>query len=72
MPQQFSSTDLPLPKGWCDGLKNAVIHTIALASYAITYARGWAVNSPAIRHDILDFCVRELVTFGGEPLRRRW
>jgi len=40
---------MPLPKGWCDGVKNAVIHTIALANYAITYARGWAVNSPLQR-----------------------
>jgi transposase InsO family protein len=40
---------MPLPKGWCDGVKNAVIHTIALAHYAITYARGWAVNSPLQR-----------------------
>lgn len=45
MSHHYSAKDLPLPKGWGDGLKNAVIHTIALASYSITYARGWAINS---------------------------
>ncbi len=49
MPHQLSAKDLPLPKGWCGGVKNAVIHTIALANYGITYARGWAVNSPIRR-----------------------
>ena len=49
MSHQLSAKDLPLPKGWCGGVKNAVIHTIALANYAITYARGWAVNSPIQR-----------------------
>lgn len=49
MSNHFFTTDLPLPKGWCDGVKNAVIHTIALAHYVITYARGWAVNSPLQR-----------------------
>ncbi len=49
MPNDFPIKDLQLPKGWCDGVKNAVIHTIALAHYAITYARGWAVNSPLQR-----------------------
>jgi hypothetical protein len=49
MPNQLSAKDLPLPKGWCGGVKNAVIHTIALANYVITYARGWAVNSPIQR-----------------------
>jgi hypothetical protein len=28
-------------------------------------------QSPAIRHDILDFCGRELVTFGKAPHQRQ-
>ena len=28
-----------LPKGWEDGVKSAVLHAIALAHYAIVYAR---------------------------------
>jgi hypothetical protein len=34
-----------LPRGWQDGVKSAVLHTIALAHYAIVYARAWAADS---------------------------
>jgi putative transposase len=34
-----------LPKGWQDGVKSAVLHAIALAHYAIAYARAWAADS---------------------------
>ena len=34
-----------LPKGWQDCVKSAVLHTIALAHYAIVYARAWAADS---------------------------
>jgi len=34
---------IPLPKGWQGCVKSAVLHTIALAHYAIVYARAWAV-----------------------------
>ena len=34
-----------LPKGWRDGVKSAVLHTIALAHYAIVYARARAADS---------------------------
>ncbi len=54
MPHHFSAKDLPLPKGWCGGVKNAAIHTIALANYLITHARGWAVNSPVQRVRLAD------------------
>ncbi len=30
-----------LSKGWQDGVKLAVLHAIALAHYAIVYARAW-------------------------------
>ena len=35
----------PLPSGWPDSVRSAVIHVISLAHYAITCARGWAANS---------------------------
>jgi transposase InsO family protein len=43
---------IPLPKGWPASVQSAVIHTIALAHYAIVYTRGWATdsNNPRIRH----------------------
>ena len=36
---------LHLPKGWQDCVKLAVLHAIALAHYAIIYARAWAADS---------------------------
>ena len=41
--QAFSN--IPLPTGWPDSVRSAVIYVISLAHYAITYARGWAANS---------------------------
>ena len=36
---------IPLPKGWQGCVKMAVLHAIALAHYAIVYARAWAADS---------------------------
>jgi len=36
---------IPLPKGWQGCVKTAVLHAIALAHYAIVYARAWAADS---------------------------
>ena len=41
----FSNT--PLPSGWPESVRSAVIYVISLAHYAITCARGWAANSAA-------------------------
>ena len=35
---------IPLPKGWQDCVQSAVLHAIALAHYAIVYARAWAAD----------------------------
>jgi len=37
--------DIPLPSGWPENVKSAVLYVISLAHYAITCARGWAPNS---------------------------
>ena len=34
-----------LPKGWQDCVQSAALHAIALAHYAIVYARAWAADS---------------------------
>ena len=34
-----------LPRGWQDCVQSAVLHAIALAHYAIVYARAWAADS---------------------------
>ena len=36
---------IPLPKGWQNYVKSAVLHAIALAHYAIVFARAWADDS---------------------------
>jgi len=36
---------IPLPSGWPENVKSAVLYVISLAHYAITRARGWAANS---------------------------
>jgi hypothetical protein len=36
---------IPLPKGWQSCVKSAVLLAIALAHYAIVYARAWAADS---------------------------
>ena len=38
-------SDIPLPSGWPDCVRSAVIYVISLAHYAITCARSWAANS---------------------------
>ena len=38
-------SDIPLPSGWPDSVRSAVICVISLAHYAIATARGWAANS---------------------------
>ena len=44
MPDQ-TSPDVPLPSGWAQNVKSAVLHVISLAHFAIVAARGWAANS---------------------------
>ena len=39
------SPKIPLPKGWPASAKSGVLHVIALAQFAMTYARGWAADS---------------------------
>ncbi len=55
----------PLPKDWPQSIKTAVLHVIALAHVAIVHARGLAVNSRAIRRDILHFFARVLATMAS-------
>jgi len=38
-------SDIPLPSGWPDSVRSAVIYVISLAHYAIATTRGWAANS---------------------------
>ena len=44
-PMDVSPKQLPLPKGWPQTVRAAILHAISLAHFVITYARGWAANS---------------------------
>ncbi len=45
MPAKRVAPRIPLPRTWRDCVKLAVLHAIALAHYAIVYARAWAADS---------------------------
>jgi hypothetical protein len=45
MPTTPQPPQIHLPKGWQDCVTSAVLHAIALAHYAIVYARAWAADS---------------------------
>ena len=49
MAQQANLPGIDLPQSWPERVKSAVLHVIALAQYAMTCTRGWAVNSPIAR-----------------------
>ena len=36
---------IPLPKGWKQHVRSAVLHVISLAQYATIYTRSWAADS---------------------------
>ena len=45
MPNKSKPAEIPLPKSWSTHVKFAILHTIALAQYALTYSRSWAADS---------------------------
>jgi putative transposase len=45
MPGKSKPPEIPLPKGWGVHVKSAILHVIALAQYALSYSRSWAVDS---------------------------
>ncbi len=40
---------IPLPAGWSQHARSAMLHVISLAQFALAYTRGWAVNSQVTR-----------------------
>ena len=36
---------IPLPRGWSNQVRSAVLHAISLALFSLTSTRSWAVNS---------------------------
>ena len=49
MIKQENSPGIPLPRGWPQSVKSAMLHVISLAQFGLAYSRGWAVNSPIAR-----------------------
>ena len=46
MSREPAVSPISLPRGWPQHVKSAVLRVIALAQYAMSYTRGWAINSP--------------------------
>ncbi len=40
---------IPLPGGWPQSVKSAMLHVISLVQFGMAYTRGWEVNSPIAR-----------------------
>ena len=45
MPTNQETPKIPLPKGWKQHVRSAVLHVISLAQYTTVYTRGWAADS---------------------------
>ena len=45
MSARENAPNIPLPRGWSDNVKFAMLHVISLAQYAVAYTRSWAANS---------------------------
>ena len=62
---------IPLPKGWSDRVRSAVIHAISLAHLSLTATRGWAANSwnARIRLKAENDRLRQELAFVREEMR---
>lgn len=49
MAQQANLPRIDVPRGWPRHVKSAMLNVIALAQYALTHTRGWAVNARIAR-----------------------
>ena len=45
MLDDWQASRLPLPKGWPERVRSAVLNAISLAQFSIIYTRSWAANS---------------------------
>ena len=49
MTKHANPPGIPLPAGWSQQTRSAMVHVISLAQFALAYTRGWAVNSQVAR-----------------------
>jgi hypothetical protein len=71
---------ISLPKSWPKDVRSALLHVIALAQYATTYTRSWAVDSMNGRVRVIDHAQGAFgqlflgsdVAFFASTFRRRW
>jgi hypothetical protein len=59
-----------LPRGWPQHVRSALLHVISLAQYAVTYTRGWAIDSPIGRLRLIALIERFIRTMKDEGTRR--
>ncbi len=60
MAKHKNTPGIPLPRGWSQCVRSAMLHVISLAQYATSYTRSWAAN-----------CRLERVRLKGENNRLR-
>ena len=44
MSKNRKTPTIPLPRGWNQKVRSAVLHVLSLAQYAAVYTRGWAAD----------------------------
>ncbi len=49
MARPGNAPGIPVPAGWSEHARTAMLHVISLAQFALAYTRGWAVNSQVAR-----------------------
>ncbi len=45
MPKNGKTPQIPLPRGWNQKVRSAVLHVLSLAQYTAVYTRSWAADS---------------------------
>ncbi len=49
MTNRNNPLEIPLPHGWPQRVKLAMLHVVSLAQFALAYTRGWAANGQVAR-----------------------
>ena len=73
MAERTNPPRIDLPRGWPRRVRSAMLHTIALAQYAITYPRSWAIDCriARLRLKAENDQLRQEVTLLTEEIRRK-
>ncbi len=48
MTRRGNPPKIPLPRGWLQSVKGAMLHVISLAQFGMAYTCGWCVGPPIL------------------------